>query len=129
MTAEEIRRVSGGVIGHFTPKELGIDFAVDTVKGITGDNQIGLKVPANKFVYGAYLKNLTDDLEGAGASVEVKLDQTSLLASTTVADLKGKGKAKLIDEPEYVTEETEIILTVSGGNVTAGNLLVGVIYG
>ena len=64
MTAEQLRKVSGGVVGHFTPKEI----AIDAAKLAVSANNIGLKVPANKFVYGAYIKNEADDLASGGAA-------------------------------------------------------------
>ena len=128
MTAEELRKVSGGVIGHFTPKECVIDLAVDSAKGAIGSNVIGLKVPANKFIVGAYLKNLDDALAGAGATLAVGVGSNTILSAQALADVKGKGKAVIATAPVYVTAESDVKLIVSSANLTAGKLTIGVIY-
>lgn len=128
MTAEELRKVSGGVIGHFTPKECVIDLAVDAYKGAIGSNIIGLKVPANKFIIGAYLKNLDDALAGAGATLAVGVGSNTILSAQALADVKGKGKAVIATAPKYVTAESDVKLIVASANLTAGKLTIGVIY-
>ena len=126
MTAEEMRKVSGGVIGHFTPKEL----AVEAKDLIVGANTIGLKVPANKFVYGAYIKNEADDLaSGGAATVKVTVGSTDVISATALADLKGKGVAALDASPDFAAAERAVKLTVATAAYTAGKLIVGVIYG
>ena len=126
MTAEELRKVSGGVVGHFTPKEL----VVDATKLAVSANNIGLKVPANKFVYGAYIKNETNDLASDGAStVKVTVGATDVISATGISDLKGKGVAVLDTSPNFATAEREVKLTVATATYTAGKLVVGVIYG
>ena len=126
MTAEELRKVSGGVIGHFTPKEL----AVEAKDLIVGANTIGLKVPAKKFVYGAYIKNDADDLaSGGAATVKVTVGSTDVISATGLSDLKGKGVAALDTSPDYAAAEREVKLTVATAAYTAGKLIVGVIYG
>ena len=128
MTAEELRKVSGGVIGHFTPKECVIDLAVDATKGAIGSNIIGLKVPANKFIIGAYLKNLDNALAGAGATLAVGVGSETILSAQALADVKGKGKAVIATAPVYVTAESDVKLIVASANLTAGKLTIGVIY-
>lgn len=126
MTAEELRKVSGGVIGHFTPKEI----TVDAEKLAVGANTIGLKVPAKKFVYGAYIKNDTDDLaSGGAATIKVTVGATDVISATGVSDLKGKGVAALDTSPDYALAEREVSVTVGTAAYTAGKLIVGVIYG
>lgn len=126
MTAEELRKVSGGVIGHFTPKEMTVT-AADLV---VGANTIGLKVPAKKFVYGAYIKNDADDLaSGGAATVKVTVGSTDVISATGLSDLKGKGVAALDASPDYAAAEREVKLTVATAAYTAGKLIVGVIYG
>lgn len=126
MTAEELRKVSGGVIGHFTPKEI----AIDAAKLAVSANNIGLKVPANKFVYGAYIKNETNDLaSGGAATVKVTVGETDVISATALADLKGKGVAVLDASPDFASAEREVKLTVATAAYTAGKLIVGVIYG
>lgn len=126
MTAEELRKVSGGVIGHFTPKEL----TVDAEKLAVGANTIGLKVPAKKFVYGAYIKNDTDDLaSGGAATIKVTVGATDVISATGISDLKGKGVAALDTSPDYAAAEREVSVTVGTAAYTAGKLIVGVIYG
>ena len=126
MTAEELRKVSGGVIGHFTPKEL----VVDATKLAVSANNIGLKVPANKFVYGAYIKNEDNDLASGGdATVKVTVGTTDVISATGITNLKGKGVAVLDASPDFATAEREVKLTVATAGYTAGKLIVGVIYG
>lgn len=126
MTAEELRKVSGGVVGHFTPKEL----VVDATKLAVSANNIGLKVPANKFVYGAYIKNEANDLASDGAStVKVTVGTTDVISATGISELKGKGVAVLDASPDFATAEREVKLTVATATYTAGKLVVGVIYG
>lgn len=126
MTAEELRKVSGGVIGHFTPKEI----TVDAEKLAVGANTIGLKVPAKKFVYGAYIKNDTDDLtSGGAATIKVTVGATDVISATGISDLKGKGVAALDTSPDYALAEREVSVTVGTAAYTAGKLIVGVIYG
>ncbi len=126
MTAEELRKVSGGVIGHFTPKEI----TVDAAKLAVSANNIGLKVPANKFVYGAYIKNEADDLaSGGAATVKVTVGSTDVISATGISDLKGKGVAALDASPDFAAAEREVKLTVATAAYTAGKLIVGVIYG
>lgn len=126
MTAEELRKVSGGVVGHFTPKEL----VVDAAKLAVSANNIGLKVPANKFVYGAYIKNEADDLaSGGAATVKVTVGSTDIISATGISGLKGKGVAVLDASPDFAAAEREVKLTVATAAYTAGKLIVGVIYG
>ena len=126
MTAEELRKVSGGVIGHFTPKEI----TVDAAKLAVSANNIGLKVPANKFVYGAYIKNEANDLaSGGAATVKVTVGATDVIDATGISDLKGKGVAVLDASPDFAAAEREVKLTVATAAYTDGKLIVGVIYG
>ena len=126
MTAEELRKVSGGVIGHFTPKEI----TVDATELAVSANNIGLKVPANKFVYGAYIKNETNDLASDGAAtVKVTVGSTDVISATGISGLKGKGVAVLDASPDFAATEREVKLTVDAAAYTAGKLIVGVIYG
>ena len=130
MTAEQLRKVSGGVIGHFTPKELVIDLAAAPFNTAVGSNLIGLKVPAGKFVYGAYIKNEADDLASDGAAtVKVTVGSTDVISATGISDLKGKGVATLDTTPDFSAAEREVKLTVATAAYTAGKLIVGVIYG
>lgn len=118
----------GGVIGCFTPIEVVVD--IDEELGKVGDHEVGIKVPANKFVYGVYIKNDKDDLAGdATAKISVKVGTTAELSDLTVAGLKGKGKAKLIADALYVDAATDVYLTVTTAALTAGKINVGVIYG
>ena len=128
MTAEDLRKVSGGVIGHFTPKECVIDLVADATKGATGSNLIGMKIPANKFIIGAYLKNLDDALAGAGATMGVTVGSTAILSNASLSDVKGKGKAVIATAPTYITAESDVKLIVGTANLTAGKLTIGVIY-
>ena len=118
----------GGVIGCFTPVEVVVN--IDENLGKVGNHEVGIKVPANKFVYGVYIKNDKDDLAGdATAKIGVNVGTTAELADLTVAGLKGKGKAKLIADALYVDAEADVYLTVATAALTAGKINVGVIYG
>jgi len=134
MTAEELRRVSGGVIGQFTPKEITIDLAEHQELGTTGDHNLGFYIPKGKFVYGAYVKNLgTVDLTSSGsATVALKAGSTTIYGSTPVAkgDLQAnEGVAELHSTPIYLAADSEVKLTIATAAVTAGKLTIGVIYG
>ena len=128
MTAEELRKVSGGVIGHFTPKECVIDLAVDTLKGAVGSNIIGLKVPAGKLIVGAYLKNLDNALAGSGATMGITVGSTAILSGASLSDVKGKGKAVIATSPSFIAAESDVKLVVGTAALTAGKLTIGVIY-
>ena len=128
MTAEELRKVSGGVIGHFTPKEMVIDLAVDSAKGAVGTNLIGMKVPAGKFIIGAYLKNLDDALAGTGATMGITVGSSAILSSAALSDVKGKGKAVIAADPTFIAADSEVKLVVGTAALTAGKLTIGVIY-
>lgn len=131
MTAEDLRKVSGGVIGHFTPKEIVVDIAKDTALGAVGSNALGLKVPANKFVVGAYIKNVDNDLASGGSAtvaVTVGDDASATLTATTLVNLKGKGACAIKTAPAFYQAEQEVKLTVATAGLTAGKLTVGIIY-
>ena len=128
MTAEQLRHTSGGVIGHFTPKEVVVDFKSTPELGATGDHKIELRIPKNRFLVGAYLKNDTNDLVGAGATLAVKVGSVQGLPSEALATLKGAGEAAILAAPVYSADVREVELTVSSAAVTAGKLTVGVIY-
>lgn len=124
--AAELRNVAGGVVGQFTPKEIVVDAKLLAVSA----NTINLKVPADKFLYGAYIKNPGDDLaSGGAATVKVTVGSTDVISATGLSDLKGKGVAALDTTPDYSHAEREVKLTVATAAYTAGKLIVGVIYG
>ena len=130
MIPEGLRKVRGGVIGCLTPKEIIIDVKEKPELGTVSDNVVGIKVPAGKFVYAAYVKNLANDLaSGGAATVAVKVGANAVLAATNIADIKGKGKAAQAAAPDFATAEREVKLTVATATYTAGKLVVGVIYG
>lgn len=130
MTAEQLRKVDGGVIGHFVPKECVIDLATAPFNTAVGSNLIGLKVPANKFVYGAYIKNEADDLASSGAAtIKVTVGSTDVISATGISDLKGKGVAMLDASPDFASAEREVKITIGTAVYTAGKVTIGVIYG
>lgn len=130
MTAEQLRKVSGGVVGHLTPKECVIDLAAAPFNAATGSSLIGLKVPAHKFVYGAYIKNDADDLASAGAAtIKVTVGSTDVISAQGISDLKGKGVAALDATPDYAAAEREVKVTIGTAVYTAGKVTIGVIYG
>jgi len=141
MTAEDLRKVSGGVIGHFTPKEIEVDY---TALASTGDKSIGLFVPKGKLVIGGYIKNEADDLtSGGNATLQIKVGSTALgRAAAGKTDIKGKavyqpaletvavGSAGNSYAPVAVatTAKTEVKVTVGTAGLTAGKLKVGILY-
>ena len=130
MTAEQMRKVSGGVIGHLTPKECVINLAEDSFASAVGSNIIGLKVPAGKFVVGAYIKNLADDLASDGAAtLGVTVGSSAILSATGKANIKGTGKMTIATDPVFTTAESDVKLVVGTAALTAGKIAVGVIYG
>ena len=130
MTAEQMRKVSGGVIGHLTPKECVINLAESAYAAAVGSNLIGLKVPAGKFIVGAYIKNLADDLASAGAAtIKVTVGSTDVISAQGISDLKGKGVAVLDASPDFAAAEREVKITIGTAVYTAGKVTIGVIYG
>lgn len=129
MTAEKLRKVRGGVIGCFTPKETVVDIAENAAMGAVGDNAVGIKVPAGKFVYGAYFKADDALASGGAATVSVKVGTDAVVAATALATAKNNGVAALEAAPVYDADEREVFLTVATAALTAGKVTVGVIYG
>ena len=133
MTAEELRRISGGVVGQFTPKEVTIDIAKNPSLGETGDNGLGLFVPAGKFIYGAYIKAGDVGVTSSGsATLALKVGSTTVYGSTPVAKANleaHEGVAELAAAPAFIADGGELQLTVATAAVTAGKLTIGVIYG
>lgn len=146
MTAEQLRKTAGGVVGCFTPKEIEVDY---TALASTGDKSIGLKVPAGKLIIGGYIKNKADDLASSGsATLRLKAvdydgssDQAFGSAAAAKADIKGKGvyqpiltdlgtapEADNVPTAICTTVETDIQVTVGTAGLTAGKLIVGVLY-
>ena len=146
MTAEQLRKVSGGVVGHFTPKEVIVDY---TALAETGDKSVGLTVPAGKLIIGGYITNEADDLASAGsATLRLKAvdydgsnDQAFGDAAIAKADLKGKGvycpilkdlgtspEADNIPAAVFTTVKTDVVVTVGTAGLSAGKLKVGVLY-
>ena len=146
MTAEELRKVSGGVVGHFTPKEVEVDYKA---LAETGDKSIGLFVPAGKLIIGGYIKNEADDVASSGsATLRLKAvdydgsnDQAFGDAAIGKAAIKGSGawcpilkdlgtapEADNIPSAVFTTVKTEVVVTVGTAGLTAGKLKVGVLY-
>ena len=129
--AQALRNVSGGVVGHMTPVEITIDLAKNPELGAIGDNPLGVVIPAGKFVLGAYIKNLADDLsDGATGTgtLQVKVDEQGVTTATAISTLKGSGVCAIVDEPYLTSKAMDIELTVATADVTAGKVTVGVIY-
>lgn len=143
MTAEELRKVSGGVVGQFTPKEVEVDYT--QLAGSAGAKSIGLKVPAGKLIIGGYIKNKADDYAGSGATLRLSIasyagDEKFGAAAATVDAVKGKGVYQpVLADPDnastpdttsaaiFTTAEADVQLT-TGAAPTAGKLIVGVLY-
>ena len=146
MTAEELRRVSGGVVGQFTPKEVYVDY---TELASTGDKSIGLTVPAGKLIIGGYITNEADDVASDGAATlrlkavdyDGSNDQAFGAAAIGKATIKGSGaycpiltdlgtspEADNIPSAVFTTVKTDIVVTVGTAGLSAGKLRVGVLY-
>lgn len=129
MTAEELRRVSGGVVGNFCVKECVVDLANDAALAAVGSNLLGMRLPKGSMAVGAYIKNLDDDLASAGsATAGVTVGSTAVLAGTALANIKGAGACAIEDTPVVQAADAEIKLVVGTAAFTAGKLQVGVIY-
>lgn len=136
MTAEQLRKTAGGVVGAFTPKEI----ECSLVTSATGDITTGLKVPAGKIIIGAYIKNLKDDVASAGsATAQIKIGSTSI--GTAIAKANLKGTCVYVPITTYVSAdkdtqpssivtsaETDVKVTVGTAVFSAGEVTVGVLY-
>ena len=124
-----MRKISGGVIGHLTPKECVIDLSEAAYAAAVGSNIIGLKVPAGKFVLGAYIKNLADDLaSGGAATLGVTVGSDAVLSATALATIKGAGAMAIDTTPVITSAEADVKLVVGTAALTAGKIAVGVLY-
>ena len=124
--AAELRNVAGGVVGQFTPKEIVVEAKVSTSAAVTTT----LKVPAGKFLYGAYIKNPDNDLTyGASATLKLTVGSTDVINATAASSLKGSGVAVLDASPDYSATERAVKLTAGTADLTGGKLIIGVIYG
>ena len=144
--AEELVKVSGGVVGCFTPKEVRVDY---TKLAATGDKEIGLVVPAGKIIIGGYIKNTADDLASSGsATLRLKAldydgsnDQAFGAAAAGKAAIKGGGvfqpvltdlgtspEADNVPTGVCTTVATKIVVTVGTAGLSAGTLDIGVLY-
>ena len=121
--------VNGGVVGNFTPIATTIDIADKPELGVVGANKLGIKVPAGKFLVGAYIKNTADDADAAGTgTLSVTVGDNALTTAKAVKDLKGTGLAAIKATPVFLTAETDVTLTVATAAVTKGTFTICVIY-
>jgi hypothetical protein len=123
-----LTNVRGGVVGNLTPVTITIDLAKEPELGTVGAHGLGFKIPAGKFVLGAFIRNPKEDLAEVAGTLAVTVDGQEETEATAASALKGKGVAALAAEPYYLEEEAEVTLTVATANVTAGTITVGVIY-
>ena len=129
MTAEQLRKLDGGVIGNFSTKECVIDLAQDAYLAAVGSNLLGYKIPKGHFVVGAFIQNIEDDLASAGAAtLGVTVGSTAVLSATGKADIKGAGKCTIATAPVCMTADADVKLVVGTAACTAGKLKIGVIY-
>ena len=129
MTAEQLRKVDGGVIGNFSTKECVVDLAQDAYLAAVGSNLLGIKIPKGHFVVGAFIQNIADDLASDGsATLGVTVGSTAVLSAQAKADLKGAGKCTIATAPVCMTSDADIKLVVGTAACTAGKLKIGVIY-
>jgi len=129
MTAEDLRKIQGGVIGAWTPKEILIDMkdGVDT-----GDLDLGLEIPKGKIIIGSYMVNEANDIAYEGtttATMRLKAGATSLgSAATNASSLKGSGVYAPETAGVYTAAKTKLYLTVATAALTAGKVKIGIIY-
>lgn len=123
-----LTNVSGGVVGNLTPVTITVDLAKEPALGAVGSHGLGFKIPAGKFILGAFIRNPKGDLAEVSGTLAVTIDSQGETTATSAAELKGKGVAALAAEPYYLDEEAEVTLTVATAAVTAGTITVGVIY-
>lgn len=106
-----------------------IETVVDASAYAVGDNAIGLSVPADKFVTGAFLSNPANDLAGGtDATVAVKVGSTTLISATALASVKNLGVSAEDASPDYSASARSVYVTVGTANLTAGTLVVKVAY-
>lgn len=123
-----LNNVNGGVIGNFTPITTTIDLAKKPELGVVGAHDLGITIPAGKFIVGAFIKNPKGDLAEVEGTLTVTVDGQDEVTATAASALKGKGVAAIASEPYYLEEEANILLTVATAAVTEGTITVGVIY-
>lgn len=115
-----------------TIPNFGIDVLVDAgVEGgvPVGDNSLATMLPNCAVIRGAILRNSRNDLEGASATVQIKVGDTALgTSATNTSDIKGKSVVVALETPVVLTEDADVILTVAGGALTAGTLDVILLY-
>lgn len=115
-----------------TIPNFGIDVLVDAgVEGgvPVGDNSLATMLPNCAVVRGAILRNSRNDLEGASATVQIKVGETALgTSATNVSDIKGKSVVVALETPVVLAKDADVILTVAGGALTAGTLDVILLY-
>lgn len=128
MTKLGLDNVNGGVIGNFTPITTTIDLAKNPALGAIGVHNLGLTIPAGKFIVGAFIKNPKGDLAEVEGTLTVTIDAQNEVTATAASALKGKGVAAISAEPYYLDEDANVFLTVATAAVTAGTITVGVIY-
>ena len=129
MTAEQLRKIDGGVIGNFSTKECVVNLAEDAYLAATGSNLLGFKIPKGHFVVGAFIQNIADDLASDGAAtLGVTVGSTAVLAATGKADIKGAGKCTIATAPVCMAADADVKLVVGTAACTAGKLKIGVIY-
>lgn len=123
-----LNNVNGGVIGNFTPITTTVDLAKKPELGEVGAHDLGITIPAGKFIVGAFIKNPKGDLAEVAGTFTVTVDEQNEVPATAASALKGKGIAAIASEPYYLEEEANIFLTVATSAVTEGTITVGVIY-
>lgn len=115
-----------------TVPNFGVDILVNAgVEGgiPVGDNSLATMLPNCAVVRGAILRNTRNDLEGASATVQIKVGGTALgTAATSVSAIKGKSVVVELEDPVILTADSDVVLTVAGGALTAGSLDVILLY-
>ena len=122
-----LNNVNGGVIGNFTPITTTVDLAKKPELGAVGSHDLGITIPAGKFIVGAFIKNKENDLVGDGASVALVCGNADFIDATEVAGIKGSGIGGCF-EGHYIEADTEVELEVSTADLTAGTLEIGILY-
>lgn len=123
-----LNNVNGGVIGNFTPITTTIDLSKKPEIGKVGTHDLGLTIPAGKFIVGAFIRNPKGDLAEVAGTLTVTVDGQNEVTATAASALKGKGVAAIAAEPYCLEEDANIFLTVATSAITEGTITVGVIY-
>lgn len=114
-----------------TLANFGVDVLLQADKDLAieiGEHKLDFVIPKGKVVTAVAFRNMKNDLAGEGAQVQVKLGEEALGERTLIATVKGTTLYVPIAQGKVMTADTPISLIVAGGEITAGDLDVIVLY-